>query len=151
MRRRRLSIGTSAQWPYRPGMIHAVLVAFLLGQVHPHLVKDEAASEAVFGDHVAHQTAAQNKIRNHILALTPLGSSPGEVLKVVRDVLHKSAGYKKDYFDGYLTYIAGSIGVRYNENSSWLWLTGTDTDVVWYFNTHDQLVNVVVNEWNTGP
>jgi hypothetical protein len=132
-------------------MIHAVLVACLLGQARPHLVKDEAASEAVFSDHVAHQTAEQNKIRDHILSLSPLGSSPDQVLKVVRDVLHKSGGYKKDYFDGYLTYIAGSIGVRYKEESSWLWLTGTDTDVVWYFNAHDQLVNVIVQDWNTGP
>jgi hypothetical protein len=66
-------------------------------------------------------------------------------------VLHKSASYKKSYFDDYLTYIAGSIGVRYKEESSWLWLTGTKTDVVWYFNTHDELVNVIVEDWNTGP
>jgi hypothetical protein len=130
-------------------MIYAVYVACLLGQAH--LVKDEGASETIFRYHVEHQTAAQNKIRDYILTLTPLGSPPDRVLKAVRDVLHKSASYKKSYFDDYLTYIAGSIGVRYKEESSWLWLTGTKTDVVWYFNTHDELVNVIVEDWNTGP
>jgi hypothetical protein len=55
-------------------MIYAVYVACLLGQAH--LVKDEGASETIFRYHVEHQTAAQNKIRDYILTLTPLGSPP---------------------------------------------------------------------------
>jgi hypothetical protein len=140
-------------------MLRVIVAMCLLGQTH--LVKDEALSEAVLRDYVAKQTSSQNQIRDHILALTPLGSTPDRVLKVLQEVLHKpSNGYKKDFFTSPPyhgadanepeMYVAGCIGVRYKETSSWLG-TGSATDVVWFFNPDAHLINVVVEDWNTGP
>jgi hypothetical protein len=65
--------------------------------------------------------------------------------------LFTSPPYHGAYANEPLTYVAGCIGVRYKETSSWLGLAGSHTDVVWFFNPDAHLINVVVEDWNTGP
>jgi hypothetical protein len=117
-------------------------------------------SETSISHSVSMQTEAENKTRDYILTLTPLGSSPDKVLTVIQDVLHKhSHGYKKNY---YTTgpeppyeekYVAGNIGILldHDTDSSWLNWTATDTIVDWYFDDKDHLFNVTVTIHATGP
>ena len=124
-------------------------------------VVDESAfalsnSETVIGDYVAKQTAAENKVRDRLLGLTPIGSSPEQVLKVIADVLHKTSyGYKKNYFSGAPgsnenMYIAGNIGILYDHQDG-LFMVGTDTAAEWYFDAQDRLFNIVVETHAVGP
>jgi hypothetical protein len=135
-----------------------------LGYVHTDY-PSEAESEQMLRDYVVHQTPSQNKIRDHMLQLTPLGSTPQQVLKVITDVLHKTTyGYKKNYYttapqpyengaipENRMIYVAGNIGIRYEESRSWFSPVGTNTDVVWYFDKNDHLFNVIVQNFNEGP
>ena len=115
-------------------------------------------SEAVISHYVSNQTKAENQIRDHLVELTPIGTSPEQTLKVITDVLHKSAprGYKRNYFtfgpEGppyKEMYIAGNIGLVYDHEDGWFFV-GTDTVVNWYFDDQDHLFNITVQTHAVG-
>ena len=118
--------------------------------------------EQLIQEATSHQNPSELKVRDRLLKLTPLGSSPELVQHVIVDILHKPYnGYKKDFKTGRtlaldpihpndLFYVVGIIGLRYSETTS-IWMTGTATDALWYFDDHNKLLNIVVWEHPQGP
>jgi len=95
---------------------------------------------------IADASPSELALHDHLLELTPVGSSPEQVRNAIISRLHKSpSSYTKNYFTNN-HYVVGSVGLRYAETPSWLLVTGTDTDVTWYFDGEDKLINIVVWE-----
>jgi hypothetical protein len=138
-------------------MLAAFMSQGALADQHEELLRSEQLLNAA----VVHQSSSELRLRNRLLKLTPLGSSPQRVHHVITDALHKPAAkYAKNYYTAETSavdpkhsdnemYVAGSIGIRYDEKMYW-WMTGTDTDVTWYFDDHDRLINIIGWEHNTG-
>jgi hypothetical protein len=105
---------------------------------------------------VSRENPSERKLRDRLLKLTPLRSSPQQVLHVIADVLHKKTvgSYQKNFVSNYYNwgemYVTGNIGILYDEKMS-PWMTGTDTLVDWWFDEHNRLINVTVHESATGP
>jgi hypothetical protein len=105
---------------------------------------------------VSRENPSERKLRDRLLKLTPVGSSPPLVLHVIADVLHKTTvrGYQTNFVSNYYNwgemYVPGNIGILYDEKMS-VWMTGTDTLVDWWFDEHNRLTNVTVHESATGP
>jgi hypothetical protein len=118
---------------------------------------DETFTQTQINAYVLRQSGFENQIRNRILKLTPLGTSPAKTLAVIKYTLGESTppGYKKNYYTfspeppNRLIYIPGSLGILYERSSWWASLFGDKYIVVWYFDDQDRLFNVTVQKQMT--
>jgi hypothetical protein len=135
---------------------HLFFFGLLLCVAHAHRHETYSPAGPIIDRAVSRENPSESKLRDELLKLTPMGSSPQQVLHVIADVLHKKSGggYKTNYVSNYYNwgqmYVTGNIGILYDEKMS-RWMTGTDTLVDWWFDEHDLLMNVTVHESATGP
>ena len=127
------------------------------GEPTKDYAQKQAETEKVLNKYVQCQAEDENQSRNSILKLTPIGSSPDQVLGIIQDTLHGfcSRGYKKNFYTRapmapykYI-YLAGNIlAVVAHDDSK----QGFREDIVanWYFDANDHLINVTVKRQPTG-
>jgi hypothetical protein len=139
------------------------ILAFIVSGISPGHASEEKkglieASENQIHELVLHETSAESRLREHILKLTPMGTSPAQTLKVIAREYPKSAvsGPKKNFYmlspdsSQGLLYITECIGINI-DSASWFGLVATRQMVIWYFDQRDDLFNVTVHQSFVGP
>jgi hypothetical protein len=104
---------------------------------------------------VSQENGSESGLRARILKITPVGSTPQQVLHAITGVLHKSAnGYHTNFYSNYYNwgdmYVPGTTGIIYDKKMSW-WMTGTEMIVEWWFDEDNRLMNVTAHEQIIGP
>ena len=117
-----------------------------------------ALAENQIHESVLKESRSESRTRDHILALTPIGTSPTETFKAISREFPGTVpwGYKQHLYMASpepphaRIYIHGCIGLDL-DSRGWLDLVMTRKMIVWYFDAEDLLFNVTVHEGLIGP
>jgi hypothetical protein len=117
-----------------------------------------AQAENQIGIAVSKETRSESRIRDHVLKLTPIGSTPAETIRVIAKKFPDSIvpAFKKNFYTSSpappydLIYVEGCVGIN-TEDRGWFGLFSTTYQIVWYFDQADDLFNVTVKEILLGP